>query len=109
MKSDTESRPIYRVDRFEVPLEARDVLLERLNVIRGLLQNIEGCRQNLVLEQPSIEGMATFVTFVEWQNEEVFLEAKARIADEYRKAAFDPQAFLQQIGAKAVMANMNAV
>ncbi|EAV42478.1 hypothetical protein SIAM614_27962 [Stappia aggregata IAM 12614] len=109
MTSDTESRPIYRVDRFEVPLEARDVLLERLNVIRGLLQNIEGCRQNLVLEQPTREGTATFVTFVEWQNEEVFLAAKARIADEYRKSAFDPQAFLQQIGAKADMANMNAV
>jgi heme-degrading monooxygenase HmoA len=109
MKSDTDSRPIYRVDRFEVPRESRDVLLERLTVIRDLLQNIEGCRQNLVLEQPSREGTATFVTFVEWQNEEVFLQAKARIAEEYRKVAFDPQAFLQQIGAKAVMSNMNAV
>ncbi|TYC72298.1 antibiotic biosynthesis monooxygenase [Stappia sp. BW2] len=109
MKSDTDSRPIYRVDRFEVPLESRDVLLERLTVIRDLLQNIEGCRQNLVLEQPSRGGTATFVTFVEWQNEEVFLQAKARIAEEYRKVAFDPQAFLQQIGAKAVMSNMNAV
>ena len=103
MKSESASPSVYRVDTFEVPPQAREALLERLTVIRGLLQGIDGCRQNLVLEQPAGAGTAKFVTFVEWQDEEAFLAAKAKVAAEYRKTDFDPQGFLREIGAKAVM------
>lgn len=106
MKSQTS---VYRVDTFEVPLHARGALLERLAIIRGLLQGMEGCRQNLVLEQPAGAGTAKFVTFVEWQDEAVFRAAKAKVAEEYRKSDFDPQAFLKQIGARAVMGTFAAV
>jgi hypothetical protein len=105
MKSETASRSIYRVDSFEVPLQSREALLERLTIIRGLLAAFEGCRQNLVLEQPAGKDTAKFVTFVEWQDADVLQAAKARVAEEYRKADFNPQAFLQQVGAKAVMGN----
>ncbi|MHA7775517.1 antibiotic biosynthesis monooxygenase [Roseibium sp. M-1] len=109
MSAETTSQSIYRVDSFEVPLQSRDALLERLTIIRGFLQDIEGCLQNLVLEQPASAETAKFVTFVEWRNEDVFRAAKMRMAEEYRKADFNPQAFLKQIGAKAVMGNFAAV
>jgi len=109
MKSEAESRTVYRVDTFEVPLQAREALLERLTVIRGLLQGIEGCRQNLVLEQPAGADTAKFVTFVEWRDDAAFLAAKAKVAGEYRKTDFDPQGFLRGIGAKAVMGTFAAV
>ncbi len=95
------SKPVFRIDRFTLPLEARKAFLERLETIQTILAGIEGNRQNLVLEQVSDPGTASFITIVEWQDEAALKNAKAQVAAEYEKHDFSPQEFMREHGVTA--------
>ncbi|MDN3721287.1 antibiotic biosynthesis monooxygenase [Roseibium salinum] len=78
MSSVVHSQSVFRVDKFTVPLEAREAFLERLKTIRALLEGIDGCRQNLVLEQGSDSGAAKFATIVEWRDQRALETAREK-------------------------------
>ncbi|MCX2724726.1 antibiotic biosynthesis monooxygenase family protein [Roseibium salinum] len=109
MSSVVHSQSVFRVDKFTVPLEAREAFLERLKTIRALLEGIDGCRQNLVLEQGSDSGAAKFATIVEWRDQRALETAREKVAAEYRKADFNPQDFMRQLGVTADMGNYSVV
>lgn len=105
----TQTASIFRVDKFVVPEAAREKFVERLRTIQALLDGLEGCLQNLVLEQISGPGTFNFVTIVEWASPEAMENARKIAAAEYARTNFDPQAFMQQLGITADMGNYGAL
>jgi len=102
------SSPVYRVDKFIVPAAARDEFMARVAMIKDLLQEMPGCRQNLVLEQVAGPGAFNVVTFVEWQDAEALENAKAAVTARYREMNFNPQDLIARLGITADMANYGA-
>ena len=104
-----QTASIFRVDKFIVPEAARDAFVERLKTIQALLDGLEGCLQNLVLEQISGPGTFNFVTIVEWASQEAMENAHTIAAAEYGKTNFNPQEFMQRLGITADMGNYGGI
>lgn len=96
-----DSRPVYRIDRFNVPATALSAFMERLQATQRTLDQLPGCRQNLVLRQPDLAGEFNVMTVVEWTDESHMAAAKAAMQASYAQARFDPAAFMQQLGVQA--------
>lgn len=99
------SSSVYRVDKFVVPAAAHAEFMARVSRIKQMLDDMPGCRQNLVLEQVSGPGAFNVVTIVEWQNAEAMDNARAAVTARYRDMNFDPQETMARLGIKADMAN----
>lgn len=90
--------PTFRIDRFDVPRPALEPFLARLRITQRLLGQQPGCRQNLVLtgdEQPA--GVAV-VTVVEWADTDAMASAKTAMQQYHAREAFDPAAFMRELG-----------
>jgi heme-degrading monooxygenase HmoA len=99
------SSSVYRVDKFVVPAAARDEFMVRISAIRQILDDMPGCRQNLVLEQTSSSSEFNVVTIVEWEDADVFEKAKDTVTARYKQMNFNPQELIARLGIKADMAN----
>lgn len=95
------AQPIYRIDRFNVPAHALPAFMERVRYTQRALDELPGCRQNLVLAQPDIAGEYNVMTVVEWSDESHLSAAKAVMQKRYAEERFDPAAFMQGLGVKA--------
>lgn len=101
----SNSTSVFKIDRFTVPAAGREEFLGRIRSIRDFLDTMEGCVQNLVLEQPGGVGESTIMTIVEWRDAEVFAQARAAAAARYKASGFNPQELIARLGIKAEMAN----
>ena len=91
----------FRVDRFAVPSDALESFMARLRITQRLLDECEGCRQNLVLEG-AVEGdRVGVVTIVEWASGAAMEAAKAAMQAHYAREGFEPAAFIRQLGVRA--------
>lgn len=97
------SGPVYRIDRFVVPVRSLPEFLGRVRWIQRHLSTLEGCGQNLVLEQTSGPGQFNVVTLVEWVSHRAMANARIQVEEHYRQKGFDPQAFLASRGVQADM------
>lgn len=104
-----QTASIFRVDKFVVPEATREKFVERLRTIQALLDGLEGCLQNLVLEQVSGPGTFNFVTIVEWASQEAMDNARNVATAEYARTNFNPQAFMQQLGITADMGSYGGI
>ncbi|WP_130617303.1 antibiotic biosynthesis monooxygenase [Dyella amyloliquefaciens] len=95
------AQAIYRIDRFNVPARALPAFMERVRQTQRTLDELPGCRQNLVLTQPDLAGEFNVMTVVEWSDETHLAAAKALIQQRYAEERFDPAAFMQGLGVKA--------
>jgi hypothetical protein len=93
--------PVYRIDRFNVPSHAFATFMERIQLTQRLLDQQPGCRQNLVLTQPSLAGEFNVMTLVEWSDDASLSAAKAMMQRHYAEERFDPAAFMQHLGVQA--------
>jgi heme-degrading monooxygenase HmoA len=100
-----QSESVYRIDKFVVPAAAREEFMARVSGIKLILDGMNGCRQNLVLEQFSGPGEFNVVTIVEWQSAEAMEKAKAAVSVRYKEMNFNPQETMTRLGIKADMAN----
>jgi heme-degrading monooxygenase HmoA len=96
-----DRRPVYRIDRFNVPANALSAFVERLHTTQRALDQLPGCRQNLVLRQPDLAGEFNVMTVVEWTDESHMAAAKATMQARYAQERFDPAAFMQELGVQA--------
>ncbi|AIF46647.1 hypothetical protein [Dyella japonica] len=96
-----DRRPVYRIDRFNVPATGWNAFLERLHLTQRALDQLPGCCQNLVLTQPDLGGEFNVMTVVEWIDESHMSAAKAVMQARYAKERFDPAAFMQGLGVRA--------
>ena len=74
-----------------------------------LLGQQPGLMQNIVLEQTSGTGEFNIVTFVEWDSQESFDQAKAEMAKKFARMNFNPQNEISRLGVKADLANYRCV
>ncbi len=96
---------IYRVDKFVVPIAAREEFLDRVRRIHAFLKEQPDFLQDFVLEQFSGPGEFNVVTTVEWASQETFENASAVVTARYREMNFNPQETLARLGIKADLAN----
>ncbi len=95
---------VYRVDKFIVPSESRDVFLERLRHIQAFLREQPGCVEDVILEQTGGPGRFNIVTIVIWENPQVAETARAVAAEQYKREGFNPAELMSQLGITADMA-----
>lgn len=109
MNKPLKHSPVYRIDRFNVAAHALFAFMERLRLTQHLLDQLPGCRQNLVLTQPDLAGEYNLMTVVEWSSEAHMAAAKAAMQARYAQEGFDPGAFIQELGVKADMGTYRPV
>jgi heme-degrading monooxygenase HmoA len=99
------SERVYKIDKFVVPVAAREEFSDRVRLAHAFLKTQSGFLQDFVLEQSSGPGEFNVVTIVEWASEEAFENAGAAVAARYREMNFNPQDTLARLGIKADFAN----
>jgi hypothetical protein len=104
-----QSMHIYRVDKFVVPVPARDEFLHRVKKTHGMLKVQPGFLQDTVLEQVAGNGVFNFVTIVEWESQASVENAKAAVTSLYQQTNFNPQEMFDRLGIKADLANYRRV
>ena len=93
----------FRVDRFVVPQQAMPMFLARLQETQRRLDELPGCRQNVVLKRAGESGDAEVVTIVEWASTEAMQHAKSAMQARYELEGFDPASFMNSLGVQADM------
>jgi hypothetical protein len=95
---------VFRVDKFLVPEAARDTFLAQVGETHAFLGAQPGCLRNLVLEKDSGPGRFNVVTFVEWESDTAFENAKAAMASRRETTGFDPAALIARLGVETDLA-----
>lgn len=98
-------QPVYRIDKFAVPEQARGEFLDRVAATHAVLQEQEGFVRDLILEQQSGPGEFNLVTFVEWKDANAIEKASAAVAKFHSETGFDRRAFITRLGIRADIAN----
>ena len=93
----------FRLDRFVVPPHALPQFLTRLHETQKRLDELAGCRQNIVLKRTTGSGDVHVVTIVEWASAEAMRDAKAVMQAHYEREGFDPASFMNGLGVQADM------
>lgn len=96
--------PVYKVDKFVVPSEARDEFLSEVRRTHALLEEQPGFIRDLVLEHSGGPGRFNFVTMVEWRSEEAIQDARSVVNDVHERHGFDPQELFDRRGIDADVA-----
>ena len=97
------TKPTFRVDRFDVPRPALEPFMARLRITQRLLDEREGCRQNLVLVGAEEGEAVAVVTIVEWADADAMAAAKAAMQSRYAREGFDPGVFMRDLGIRPDM------
>ena len=105
----THDSPLFRVDKFVVPQEARDAFLEKVRETHAILSRQPGFLRDLLLEQYAGPGKFNIVTLVEWQNEAANAAARTAVEAARADTGFDPQAFMARLNIEADMANYRSI
>ncbi len=100
---------IFRVDRFDVPADARREFLERVASTHALLRRQAGFVQDIVLEQESGPGRYNFVTLVEWKSAEAIGKAAGEVARMHAETGFDRTEMMKRLGIVADIASYRPV
>ena len=96
---------VFKLDRFIVPVAARDEFVARTQPIRDFLQTLDGYMENLLLERPGAEGTVNIVTVARWRDAAAFERARAAAAERYRATGFNPAELIKRLGISADMGN----
>lgn len=103
------SKRIYRVDKFIVPLHAREAFIGKVRITHELLRTLPGFLQDFVLEQSAGPGEFNFVTLAEWENPECFENAKAAVLALHKQMNFNPQEVFVRLGIQSDLANYQRI
>jgi heme-degrading monooxygenase HmoA len=96
---------IFRVDRFKIPVAAREEFLARVRATHEILRPIPGFVEDFLLEQRLASGDLRIVTIAVWQNAQAFNSAKAIVQERYKKIGFNPAEIIERLGIEADLAD----
>jgi hypothetical protein len=82
------STEIFRVDKFVVPVNAREEFLGKVRATHAVLRTQPGFVRDAILEQSSGPGEFNFVTIVEWENSGAIDGARRAVAALHQKINF---------------------
>lgn|SRR5690554_4530389 len=103
------SKPIYRIDKFFVPHNAKEEFLSAVFNTHQLLRTLPGFTRDLIVENTSENGRYSYVTLVEWESEDAIEMARIAVQGFHKLNGFDPQAFWKRLGVRAELANYQPV
>jgi heme-degrading monooxygenase HmoA len=99
------SQHVFRVDRFNVPIAAREEFLKRITDTHKILANQRGFVRDVLLEQPAGPDAFNLVTLAEWESQEAVEQAREVVAQFHRAAGFEPRALFASLGIRAELGN----
>lgn len=91
------SQPLYRVNKFAVPPEARDEFLDLVAKTFAVIRSQKGHVRDWILEQNSGPGVFNFVTMIEFASEEVAPRVVAALAALDRELRLDREAMMGRL------------
>ncbi|WP_085024852.1 antibiotic biosynthesis monooxygenase family protein [Ensifer aridi] len=91
------SRPLYRVNKFAVPDEAREKFLELVAKTFAVIRRQDGYVRDWVLEQNSGPGIFNFVTMIEFASDEVAPRIAAALGELDRELGLDRDALMAEL------------
>jgi hypothetical protein len=101
--------PVYRVDIFNVPIQARRRFLDRVEETHRVLRTIPGFIEDHILERPGGPSACNIVTIAIWKDEETVRHAKAVVGDWHARTGFNPQKLMRDLGVEAVIGEFRPV
>lgn len=77
------------IDKFIVPEKSKQEFLERVNINRNFIKNLNGFIKDETYERTDEHGNFIFITIAVWENEAVLKKAKEAVQAEYKKEGFN--------------------
>jgi heme-degrading monooxygenase HmoA len=96
-----QSGPVFRIDKFVVPAEARPEFIAQMQRIQQTLRTWPGCQRTYVLDQTGGSGEFNVVTLVEWASEQAVASAAEFVKKKFAEEGFDPVAFTKNAGVRS--------
>jgi hypothetical protein len=81
---------LFFIDKFVIPVNARDEFIKRLNYNRDFIKHLPGFIRDNAYESTDASGNTLFTTVAVWENAEAMDKAKAAVQTEYKRIGFDP-------------------
>ena len=100
---------VFRVDKFVVPVEAREEILTKVRMTHELLRQQQGFVQDFLLEQFSGPGEFNLVTIVEWESQAAVDRVVPIVKAAHERIAFNPQETIARLGVRADIANYQRI
>jgi antibiotic biosynthesis monooxygenase (ABM) superfamily enzyme len=93
--------PVFRVDSFAVPPEAREPFLAMVRATDEVLRQQPGFIRHVILERAEGEGRFNIATVAEWQDMAFIPPARAAVARLHASLPVSPQDFVRIAGIEA--------
>ncbi|REF38315.1 antibiotic biosynthesis monooxygenase family protein [Thermasporomyces composti] len=93
--------PVYRVDRFVVPADARDEFWKNVRRTHEVLRRQPGFVEDALLENRLDEDRYDIVTIARWASADDLANAKAAVERSHQEAQFSPPEFFRRAGIEA--------
>lgn len=96
-----QNNHIYKVDKYNVPYEARDEFEARTAGIRQVLQHQNGFIQDFYLEQVAGPGSFNIVTIAEWESAKDIEKAKSAVSTYLKELNLNPGKMMKRLNIQA--------
>lgn len=93
----SDNSTVLFIDKFTLPVSAREMFYKRLRINRDFIRNIPGFIEDAAYESPDGNGSIHFITVARWESKEALAKAKALVQEEYQKEGFDPAGFMKSL------------
>jgi heme-degrading monooxygenase HmoA len=101
--------PVFRVDVFNVPQQARRRFLEAVEETHRLLRSIPGLIEEHILERPGGPGASNIVTIAMWKDEATVRHARSVVGEWRNRTGFNPQTLMRELGVEAAIGEFRPV
>ncbi|HEV7318528.1 MAG TPA: antibiotic biosynthesis monooxygenase [Ensifer sp.] len=100
--------PLYRINKYTVPLEARQQFVELVDKTLAVIRKQDGYVKDLFLEQHAGPGQFDFITMIEFASADVAPKVAAALVDYDRQLGLDREALMKTLGIRTDFASYRA-
>jgi predicted ester cyclase len=85
------------IDKFFVPLNAKQEFLERVGINRNLIKKLAGFVDDAAYERTDGQGNLVYITMAIWENNDALMKAKEAVQEAYKKEGFIPAEMFERL------------
>lgn len=85
------------IDKFTVPENAHDELVQRMNHNRNFLRTLPGFVEDMAYERTDENGNIIIITVAVWDSQDALEKAKKAVQAEYKRIGFNPPEMLARL------------
>ena len=100
--------PLYRINKYTVPLEARQQFVELVDKTLAVIRKQDGYVKDLFLEQHAGPGQFDFITLIEFASADVAPKVAAALIEFDRQLGLDREALMKMLGIRTDFASYRA-